>query len=1069
MKTRYRVESSVFADYESVIVDLDNTIWQCLDARGTSIPAFKMEPPFRLLEEDLVADQRENVCRLQPTVRDVLDCLDEHGMNLGVVSRSAVEDVSDEAQPARMLLAKLDLLKYFTYIVVIKAGIQKADYVRPEGRTLFIDDQDDQLQDVNARGLADVLSRRKFVNWADLFQESRPERPGPTTVQYFKNAPQPTTSALRPLKFAAPETYTDKSDIDEGIGGSSRSRAEMWGVNDHQEIENGRDHVWGEPWEPMDQYFLNETDVTPTVNDKLRVQHPDKGGLTISNLSFADVLHTTGVRTPGSTWQPSGVELSFLIDDLSFMYVQKYAKRKDLFSQKAEDQVITMVRNALETQYRLSPQLLYDVEHMIEDSVMDAFDRVRYANSSGWSGGDPWDTPQGYSPHQQVFSPPPASGDFKDLGFSKNNSYWPSPDELRTEVRTFLLTKFMHEQFSISDMVKIIDAYVPLARQFGPADVKTVVQELPTKYPTEFSLDGKLIMIGGGSPAGVPETGVPTKTPQIPQTTPGPPAPLPAVPRIDIDRLKAVTEAKIEDFAQYGQTVQTEDGMYVFKDNGADILGVAHLDTRQDMQHFRVTEKDRTRVIHNAQLDDRLGAYVLLDMLPAMGVHADVLLTEGEEVGRSTAKYFKPTKQYKWIFSFDRKGMDTVMYGYHDPQTEKLMNDNQFTVGRGSVSDISYLEHLGAKGFNFGAGYYDYHTKNAHVVESHLMHNVQLFKKFYDKYKTTALPHVSRIPKKPGKPGKSGKFSSSLADQQLRAQVEEVRTKLGTTDVREIQQALCTYYGVSEMDARRATLIAQADAIHSPGVKSLDFGFPRGSRVYMKSNDLYGDPGWGIVWSDPSPDSAGKPRIRVKFDSNHIGYPYIEDLLPARKMFNVGDRIRVDETADSPELTGEIHRVPTETESFFWVNDLEGDQWLVDPKYIHKTAAVELPKAEQYTDYIGTMDVSPKDPKGQDELEAPGSTRKELERRYFETDLHNDLSFARDETARPLTPYASLSLSHGEPPPANTAIHRPNTLLVHEGVLQALTFGEIEKHWSIVRHEARDDYEYSAQMAVDHS
>lgn len=285
MKVRYNVKESLFADYDTVIFDLDKTIWECFDARGTSIPAFKMEPPFELVDEGLVKDIRENLCRLQPNFKDVLASLDDYGLNLGVVSRSALEDVSDEAQPAKMLIGKLDILRYFTYLVVIKAGIDKGDYARPDGRTLFIDDDQKMLQAVNTRGLVDVLSRTKFMGWEKLFTSSKAERPRPATVQQFTNAPQPTTSSWR---TADDKTYTDKSDIDGGIGGGARNMAEMWHMEDHLELDNGRDHVWGEPLEPQKQYFLDETAITPMVMDKIREQHPDKGGIAVSSLSLGD-------------------------------------------------------------------------------------------------------------------------------------------------------------------------------------------------------------------------------------------------------------------------------------------------------------------------------------------------------------------------------------------------------------------------------------------------------------------------------------------------------------------------------------------------------------------------------------------------------------------------------------------------------------------------------------------------------------------------------------------------------------------------------------------------------------
>ena len=47
-------------------------------------------------------------------------------------------------------------------------------------------------------------------------------------------------------------------------------------------------------------------------------------------------------------------------------------------------------------------------------------------------------------------------------------------------------------------------------------------------------------------------------------------------------------------------------------------------------------------MVHSGALDDRLGAYIILDLLPKLGINVDVLLTVGEEQGRSTANFFAP-------------------------------------------------------------------------------------------------------------------------------------------------------------------------------------------------------------------------------------------------------------------------------------------------------------------------------------------------------------------------------------------------------------------------------------------
>ena len=77
-------------------------------------------------------------------------------------------------------------------------------------------------------------------------------------------------------------------------------------------------------------------------------------------------------------------------------------------------------------------------------------------------------------------------------------------------------------------------------------------------------------------------------------------------------------------------------------DRGESVLGVAHLDHVQQAKHFRVEPREEDLVVYNPRLDNRLGVYLLLDLLPELGLGFDVLLTMDEEIGESTASKFAP-------------------------------------------------------------------------------------------------------------------------------------------------------------------------------------------------------------------------------------------------------------------------------------------------------------------------------------------------------------------------------------------------------------------------------------------
>lgn len=190
-------------------------------------------------------------------------------------------------------------------------------------------------------------------------------------------------------------------------------------------------------------------------------------------------------------------------------------------------------------------------------------------------------------------------------------------------------------------------------------------------------------------------------------------------------------------FYSLGEVLQTEHGPLIYIDNGADVLGVAHLDSVYESKPKLVGQR-----LYCPQLDDRLGVYVLLHMLPKyLGKPYDILLTDSEEKGRSTSQYFETTKQYNWMFQFDRAGQDVVMYQYERPSYIKMLEDADFEVGSGSFSDIAWLEHLGCAGFNFGVGYQEQHSYSCYADMAVTNWMVKKFSKFFQKHSTTYLVH----------------------------------------------------------------------------------------------------------------------------------------------------------------------------------------------------------------------------------------------------------------------------------------------------------------------------------------
>ena len=193
-------------------------------------------------------------------------------------------------------------------------------------------------------------------------------------------------------------------------------------------------------------------------------------------------------------------------------------------------------------------------------------------------------------------------------------------------------------------------------------------------------------------------------------------------------------------FERYGEKVDTKHGPYFFKDNGSKVLAVAHLDTVQDERHFGIAKSDNN-IIWNCQLDDRLGAWMILHLLPEMGINMDVLLTTGEESCMSTAQFFSAQKDYNWLVEFDRSGTDVVTYQYRESDWKKELSIYR-NINHGSYSDISELGHLGVCGANWGVGYYSHHWHTSRFRISEMWQTANLFELFYKNNKEKKFKHT---------------------------------------------------------------------------------------------------------------------------------------------------------------------------------------------------------------------------------------------------------------------------------------------------------------------------------------
>jgi len=174
MDNQIQIEKTIFNNYDTVILDLDGVVWDCFSPSGSGVGAYATDSPYTLENDFFVKDVNGCVIRLSPGVREVIQFLADNDRNLGIMSAGEKDDTPYDAQPSIMLLKKFDLLKYFNYDVIIKRldniPDNKGSYVKPLGKTLFIDDRAENLQDVSEKSDIDTLSRKAFQAWIQLLQ-----------------------------------------------------------------------------------------------------------------------------------------------------------------------------------------------------------------------------------------------------------------------------------------------------------------------------------------------------------------------------------------------------------------------------------------------------------------------------------------------------------------------------------------------------------------------------------------------------------------------------------------------------------------------------------------------------------------------------------------------------------------------------------------------------------------------------------------------------------------------------------------------------------------------------------
>ena len=156
-------------EYDIFMFDLDRTVFDTFTKGGEPIWAKQMIQPLKTLDEDLVVDDCESECILQPGIRQVLKYLKSKNKKVGFISRGGVFNIEYEKQPSVLLLKAFGILNYFSYIrLLFYKDEVKAGHLSQFGKCVFFDDMDKDLDEARKIDGVKVIDRKEFDNWSDL-------------------------------------------------------------------------------------------------------------------------------------------------------------------------------------------------------------------------------------------------------------------------------------------------------------------------------------------------------------------------------------------------------------------------------------------------------------------------------------------------------------------------------------------------------------------------------------------------------------------------------------------------------------------------------------------------------------------------------------------------------------------------------------------------------------------------------------------------------------------------------------------------------------------------------------
>jgi|GEM_PF-5993100 len=157
--------NNFFISYDLYVFDLDFTVWHgCRPGFWAKSLSF----PLKRIGNRLV-DQNNDFIELEDGIQNILSRLE--GKKISFITRGGLPDLEFHQQPVVICLKQFEIFSYFNFeSSILFKDDKKSRVFKVLGRTVFIDDNDLDINDVkSAHPDVEILDKKNF-KWNDLLK-----------------------------------------------------------------------------------------------------------------------------------------------------------------------------------------------------------------------------------------------------------------------------------------------------------------------------------------------------------------------------------------------------------------------------------------------------------------------------------------------------------------------------------------------------------------------------------------------------------------------------------------------------------------------------------------------------------------------------------------------------------------------------------------------------------------------------------------------------------------------------------------------------------------------------------